>query len=278
VSFLILRADEHGECAILYGPPGLMRLWLRRRLRVFMGISGARTSILLVDDDQVILDYLKAALRRHDYELLLAKDGEQAIEAAVQHSPDLVILDLSLPRVGGLEVCRELRSWYSAPILILSGHGEEETMVAALDSGADDYVTKPVRPRELLARIRSLLRRASEQPANLPVWTVGSIEIDRARRRVFLAGREIRFTRTEFDILAYLVQNLECVVTLKMLMDKIWGPTRGDYAQTLRVHIGHIRKKIEVDPAHPIYILTESGIGYRFTNPSNPIGAEEKSA
>jgi two-component system KDP operon response regulator KdpE len=243
-----------------------------------MGTSSTPTTILLVDDDQAILDYLRAALRRQEYNIVLARDGEEAIEAAIRQPPDLVILDLSLPGVGGLQVCRELRTWYSAPILILSGHEEEETMVAALDSGADDYVTKPVRLRELLARVRSLLRRASERPANLPVWTVGEIEIDRARRHVFLAGKEIRFTRTEFDILAYLVQNLDCVVTLKMLMDRIWGPTRGDYAQTLRVHVGHIRKKMEADPAHRRYILTESGIGYRFTNPSSPISAEEKSA
>ena len=243
-----------------------------------MGTSSEVATILLVDDDQAILDYLKAALRRQEYKILLANNGEQAIETAIEQPPDLVILDLSLPGVGGLQVCRELRTWYSAPILILSGHEEEETMVVALDSGADDYVTKPVRPRELLARIRSLLRRASEQPANLPVWTVGKLEMDRARRRVFLAGKEIKFTRTEFDILAYLVQNLDCVVTLKMMMDRIWGPTRGDYAQTLRVHIGHIRKKVEADPADPRYILTESGIGYRFTNPSDPANAEEKSA
>ncbi len=235
-------------------------------------------TILLVDDDQTVLDYLKAALRRQEHNILVANDGEQAIETAIQHPPDLVILDLSLPGMGGLQVCRELRTWYSAPILILSGHDEEETVVAALDSGADDYVTKPVRPRELLARIRSLLRRASKEPANLPVWRIGKLEIDRARRRVFHGGREIKFTRTEFDILAYLVQNMDRVVTLKMLMDRIWGPTRGDYAQTLRVHIGHIRKKVEADPAHPRYILTESGIGYRFANPSDPLDIEKKSA
>ena len=243
-----------------------------------MGTSSEAATILLVDDDQSILDYLKAALRRHEYNIVVANNGEQAIETAIETLPDLVILDLSLPGVGGLQVCRDLRTWYSAPILILSGHEEEETMVVALDSGADDYVTKPVRPRELLARIRSLLRRASEQPANLPAWTVGKLEIDRARRRVFVAGEEIKFTRTEFDILAYLVQNLDCVVTLKMMMDHIWGATRGDYAQTLRVHIGHIRKKVEADPSDPRYIVTESGIGYRFTNPSDPVNAQERSA
>jgi two-component system KDP operon response regulator KdpE len=242
-----------------------------------MGALSGATTILLVDDDQAILDFLRAVLQRQEYGALLARDGEEAIDLAIQRSPELVILDLSLPRLSGLQVCRELRTWYSSPILILSGRGDEDMIVEALDSGADDYLTKPVRPRELLARLRSLLRRSAEKPVNLPSWTVGDIEIDRARRHVFLAGEEVKFTRTEFDILSYLVQNLDCVVTLKMLMDKIWGTTRGDYAQTLRVHIGHIRKKIEPDPSQPTYILTESGIGYRFSNPAGPLDAEDKS-
>ena len=241
-----------------------------------MELVSDAAKILVVDDDQGVLDFLRTVLRRQNYGVVLAKDGEQALELAPRHRPDLVILDLFLPGLGGLQVCSELRSWYKAPILILSGRGDDDIVVEALDSGADDYVSKPVSPRQLLARIRALLRRGMERPASLPVWVLGDVEIDRARRRISIADEEVRLTRTEFDILAYLAENLDCVVTLHKLMDKIWGPTHGDYAQTLRVHVGHIRKKIELDPSNPIYIVTEPGVGYRFPDPSGSLKPSQK--
>ena len=185
----------------------------------------------------------------------------------IDHSPQLIILDVSLPGGSGLDMCRELRTWYKAPILMLSGYGEEEIMVSALDLGADDYVTKPFRAGELLARVRMLLRRAAKQPVPGSVWKIGELELDRARRRLLRKGVEIPLTRTEFDILACLIENLDCVVTTKTILETVWGPHHGEYSQTLRVHIGHIRKKIEGDPSRPRYVLTEPGVGYRLSIP-----------
>jgi len=223
--------------------------------------------VLVVDDHEPVLKIVQGVLERERYQVLLARDGAQALQAAIEHSPHLIILDLSLPALSGLEVCRQLRTWYQAPILILSGHGEESTIVETLDLGADDFLTKPFRPLELLARIRALLRRFQEQPNRSAVIRAGALELDLARRRVHRNGEEIRLTRTEFDILAYLARNLDRVVTSTMILQAVWGPHHGEYAQTLRVHMGHIRKKVEPDPPNPVYILTEPGVGYRLSVP-----------
>ncbi|HYM12929.1 MAG TPA: response regulator transcription factor [Bryobacterales bacterium] len=223
--------------------------------------------VLVVDDEELVQRLLKAILSRHHYDVVLASNGDEALDRAVDHAPDLVILDLTLPGMSGLEVCRELRSWLAAPILVLSGRGEEAVKIKALDQGADDYLTKPFATGELLARLRALLRRASTLAAPMPVLKSGDLTIDVARRRVFQGQREIRLTRTEFDILAYLARNGGCVVTSKMVMEQVWGPRYTDDTQTLRVHVGHLRKKIEPDPPAPRYILTEPGVGYRFSAP-----------
>ena len=174
------------------------------------------------------------------------------------------MLDLSLPTVSGLELCRRLRTWFEGPILILSGHNEEDIVVEALDLGADDYLTKPFRPKELRARVRALERRSVQPTPSRAVLRFGELRIDFASRRVTREGREIRLTRTEFDILAFLVQKRNMVVTPRAVMEKVWGTHQGDYAQTIRVHVGHIRKKIEPRPSEPRYLLTEAGVGYRF--------------
>ena len=223
--------------------------------------------VLVVDDEEPIRRLLRSILDRHHYEVLLAGKGEEALDYAVDSTPDLVILDLALPGMSGLDVCRELRSWLTAPILVLSGRGDEAMKIAALDVGADDYITKPFGAGELLARIRALLRRTASLTSPTPVFTSGGLKVDVARRRVFRSDEEIRLTRTEFEILSCLVRNAGCVVTSKMLLQKVWGPEYGDDTQTLRVHVGHLRKKIEPEPASPRYIVTEPGIGYRLSTP-----------
>ncbi len=228
------------------------------------GAPGKRARILVADDEELVRRLLKCLLGKHRYQVFLAASGDEALDSAVELTPDLVILDLALPGMGGLEVCRELRSWLTAPILVLSARGDEGIKIAALDQGADDYLTKPFSPGELLARIRALLRRTSVLAGPLPVISSGNLKIDVARRRVFRGEEEIRLTRTEFDILTYLARNTGCVVTSKLLLQSLWGPEYGDDTQTLRVHVGHLRKKIEPDPAAPRYIMTEPGIGYRF--------------
>jgi two-component system KDP operon response regulator KdpE len=233
---------------------------------VSVGKGTAR--ILVVDDDDGVQRFVGTILRRNGYSVSRADDGQTAITRAIEQSPNLVILDLSLPIVSGLDVCRQLRTWYHAPILVLSAYGEENLIVRALDLGADDYLTKPFRPGEMLARIRALLRRSARQPASKSSLRAGNLKLDLARRRVVRSGEEITLTRTEFDILAYLARHLDRVVASEMILQEVWGPHHGQYEQTLRVHVGHIRKKVEPDPAHPCYILTEPGVGYRLTVPS----------
>lgn len=230
-----------------------------------MGAPERPAKILVVDDEAQIRRALGAILSTRGYQVISASDGSEGLDLAIDHNPDLVILDLALPGMGGLEVCRELRSWYAAPILVLSVRGSDADKIAALDMGADDYVTKPFSAGELLARVRALLRRASGQATSRPVITAGDLEIDIAQRRVRRAGEEIELTRIEFDIVAYLAQNADCVVTSKMILEKVWGPEYGEDTQTLRVHISHLRKKIEPHPSVPRYILTEPGVGFRFS-------------
>jgi len=197
---------------------------------------------------------------------VLAINGEEAIDLAIENLPDLIILDMAMPGLKGIEVCWELRNWYEGPILMLSVIGNDTEKAAALDIGADDYLTKPFSTTELLARIRALLRRSAARVVYPPVILADDMEIDIAKRTVKRSGEEIDLTRMEFDILAYLAQNADCVVTSKMLLEKVWGPEHAEDAQTLRVHISHLRKKIEPRPSSPRYILTETGVGFRFAS------------
>lgn len=222
--------------------------------------------ILAVDDEEQIRRALRSILSARQYDVELAVDGETAIDLAIDNPPDLVILDMALPGLSGLEVCAELRTWYTGPILVLSVRGADSDKIAALDTGADDYLTKPFSAGELLARIRALLRRAASQTTPAPTITAGELEIDIARRTVKRGSQEVDLTRTEFDILAYLAQNADCVVTSKMILEKVWGPEYGDDSQTLRVHVSHLRKKIEPHPTVPHHILTEPGVGFRFSS------------
>jgi len=224
--------------------------------------------ILVVDDDEGVLRLVETILASSGYTVFGARDGRAAIAEAIDHSPHLIILDLSLPVLSGLDACAQLRGWYHAPILVLSVHDQEQAIVKALDVGADDYLTKPFRPGELLARVRALLRRSSKQPAGQATLRVGDLKLDLARRRVVRSNQKISLTRTEFDILAYLARHLVRVVDSEMILQEVWGRHHGQYEQTLRVHIGHIRRKIEPDPSNPRFVLTEPGVGYRLTVPA----------
>ena len=221
--------------------------------------------ILVVDDEEQIRRALKSILSTRGYTLEMAATADEALMKAIDAPPDLVVLDLMLPDRSGIEVCRELRSWMSAPILILSVRSNEADKIKALDEGADDYLTKPFSAGELLARIRALLRRAASLTSPPPVITAGELEVDIARRRVRRAGEEVALTPTEFDILAFLARNAGLVVTQKMILEEVWGPEWVEDAQTLRVHVSNLRKKIEPKNVGHRYIVTEPGVGFRFT-------------
>jgi two-component system KDP operon response regulator KdpE len=225
-----------------------------------------KLKILVIDDEEQIRRALKSILSTRAYEVLLASGGKEGIEKAIEITPDLVILDVAMPGMNGIEVCRELRTWLSAPVLILSVRGGDADKITALDTGADDYLTKPFSAGELLARIRALLRRTSSQVITAPIITVGDLEIDIPHRRVKREGSEVPLTRIEFDILAYLAHNADCVATSKMILKQVWGPEYDEDVQTLRVHMSNLRKKIEPHPSVPRYILTEPGVGFRLAS------------
>jgi two-component system KDP operon response regulator KdpE len=243
----------------------------REDRRQAMSIPERPTRILAVDDEEQIRRALQSILGSRGYILNFAATADEALMKAIDEPPDLVILDLMLPDRSGIEVCRELRTWMSAPILILSVRSAEADKIKALDEGADDYLTKPFSAGELLARIRALLRRAAALTSPPPVVTVGDLEIDIARRRVTLAGADVALTPTEFDILAFLARNADLVVTQKMILEHVWGPEWVEDAQTLRVHVSHLRKKIEPLPAGPRYIITEPGVGFRLAVPATAL-------
>lgn len=221
--------------------------------------------VLVVDDEAQIRRALKSVLQARHYVVDLAETAEEGLELTAAHSPDIVILDLTLPGMSGLEACRSLREWYHGPILVLSVRSADEDKIAALDLGADDYLTKPFSTGELLARIRALLRRTSGQDASTSEIRIGEVFIDLGRRIVEVRGEQVKMTRIEFDILALLMRNAGRVVTSNMLLDAVWGPEYVGDTQTLRVHMSHLRKKIERPGDVPRYVLTEPGVGFRFS-------------
>jgi len=223
----------------------------------------------VVDDEPQIQRALRAGLTAQGYTVTLAGLGEQALDQAALSPPDLVVLDLSLPDMSGLEVCRALRAWTSVPILILSAREQERDKVDALDMGADDYLTKPFGMGELLARVRAgLRRRRSERLPVAALLEFGDITVDTARRIVTRHGDEVHMTPREYDLLCYLAVNADRVVTHRQVLSHIWGPENAEETQYLRVHIGHLRRKLETDPARPQWLITEPGVGYRFRTQS----------
>jgi two-component system KDP operon response regulator KdpE len=221
--------------------------------------------VLVVDDEPQILRALQTNLRGAGYEVATAATAGQALSTAAMRPPDAVILDLVLPDGSGVEVCRELRSWSSAPILVLSVVGDENEKVAALDAGADDYVQKPFGIDELLARLRALLRRAI--PSGEPVLEVGELAIDLEKRLVTVGGRRVQLTPNEFDLLRVLAQNEGKLMTHPAILREVWGPAYSTESHYLHVYISQLRRKLEDDPARPRYLLTEAGAGYRLVNP-----------
>jgi two-component system KDP operon response regulator KdpE len=218
--------------------------------------------VLIVDDERAIRRFLRASLSAHGYAVFEASTGQEALSAMLGDRPDLIILDLGLPDLDGLEVTRQLREWTQTPIIVLSVREEEATKVAALDVGADDYLTKPFGMAELMARIRVALRHA-DQPAGEPVFEVGDLRVDRARRQVLVAGNAIVLTPTEYDLLRVLVQNAGKVLTHRQLLRQVWGLGYELETHLLQVNVSNLRRKIEPDPSRPSYILTEVGVGYR---------------
>ncbi|MGV8084203.1 MAG: response regulator transcription factor [Coriobacteriia bacterium] len=222
--------------------------------------------VLVIDDEEQIRRALSSVLRVRNYEPILAASAEEGLELIAEQTPDIVVLDLMLPGMSGLEACRRLREWYHGPILVLSVKIADADKIAALDLGADDYLTKPFSTGELLARIRALLRRTRGVDSSATVIRRRDLVIDLAKRAVTVKGEPVRLTRTEFDILALLASNPGRVITSRMLLEKVWGPEYGSDIPTLRTHISNLRRKIETPGDVPRYILTEPGVGFRFSD------------
>jgi two-component system KDP operon response regulator KdpE len=230
-----------------------------------MAIVAERRNILVVDDEPQITRVLKTTLSSQGYAIRTASDGDEALQVMKEWTPDLLITDLVMPHMNGLELCRHVRAKSPLPIIVLSVKGEEKIKVDALDAGADDYVTKPFSVNELLARVRAALRRvaAGQQPSS-EVIELGSFRIDPELHSVQLGGREVHLTPKEFELLAYLARHPGKVITHRVLLAAIWGENSVEQPEYLRVFVGHLRKKLEIEEGAPRYILTEPWVGYRF--------------
>jgi two-component system KDP operon response regulator KdpE len=224
------------------------------------------TRVLVVDDEPQILRALQMKLRGAGYAVDTASTAQEALMKAGMRPPEAIVLDLLLPDGRGTDVCRELRRWNTAPILVLSAVGEEKEKIEALDAGADDYVTKPFSGDELLARLRAALRRAAPSPD--PVVEVGELRVDLEKRAVTMAGERVQLTPIEYDLLRLLAENQGKLLTHPMILRAIWGPAFQEESNYLHVHVSHLRRKIEPDPARPRYILNQAGVGYRLVEPS----------
>jgi two-component system KDP operon response regulator KdpE len=223
--------------------------------------------VLVVEDESPVRRFLRAALEAHGYRLVEAGSVREAEQLAPSHNPDLYLLDLGLPDGDGIALTRRLREWTRAPIIVLSARGREEDKVNALDTGADDYLTKPFGVNELLARLRVALRRVERGGQAEPLVEVGPLRVDLARRIVLVDGREVRLTRTEFKLLALLVRHAGKVLTHRQILREVWGPAATE-PHYVRVQMAELRKKIEAEPARPRLLVTEPGVGYRLRSPT----------
>jgi two-component system KDP operon response regulator KdpE len=219
--------------------------------------------ILLIEDEQPIRRFLLASLAGGGFRVVEADAGEAGLRLAAQQPPDVVILDLGLPDLDGLEVLRRLREWFAGPVIVLSARDLESQKVQALDAGADDYVTKPFGVAELLARIRAALRHADKTDDAAANFAVGELEVDLAARRVAIRGQEVHLTPLEYKLLVTLVKHAGKVLTHRMLLKEVWGPGHAEETHSLRVFMASLRRKLEIDPAQPAYFITEPGVGYR---------------
>ena len=226
----------------------------------------AREKILVVDDEVKIVRVVRAYLEKEGYQVVEAYDGRQALESARRERPDLVVLDLMLPEVSGWDVCRTLRQDSNVPVIMLTAQDEDTDKIVGLELGADDYVTKPFNPKELMARIHAILRRAGRQAVETKILGMGDLKIDVDRREVRVAGEEVRLTPTEYDILVALAENPGRVHTREQLMDRVLGGAMEGYDRAVDSHIKNLRQKIEPDPRKPRYVLTAFGVGYKFAS------------
>jgi two-component system KDP operon response regulator KdpE len=224
--------------------------------------------VLVVDDDEKILKFLRVNLAREGWHVITARDGSEALRIVEKDPPDLIILDIMLPKVDGFEVCQQLRQWSQVPIIGLSARGDMADKVKCLDLGADDYMTKPFGIDELIARVKAVLRRNrfDDSVPGASSFTSGKLAVDLAARRVSYAGSEIRLTATEFKLLRELVLGAGQALSYKHLLGKIWGPEYKTEREYLHVYIGHLRAKLEPDPRNPVYIVSVPGVGYQFQN------------
>jgi two-component system KDP operon response regulator KdpE len=222
--------------------------------------------VLVVDDEPQIVRGLRVVLRNAGFRVDSAGTKKEALDALSHRPPDAVLLDLVLPDGSGVDVCRQVREWSRVPIVVVSAVGDEREKVRALDAGADDYVTKPFGSDELAARLRAVLRRSSDGNGE-PAIEVGDLVVDLADRRVSRAGEDVRLTPIEFDLMRVLAQNRDRLLTHRQLLHEVWGPSYGEETHYLRVHVAHIRAKLEPDPSRPRYLITEPGVGYRLMVP-----------
>ena len=232
-----------------------------------------KVRILVVDDEPQIGRMLKTQLAARDYDVVHVTTGHDALLAAGEEPPDLVLLDLGLPDLDGMEVCRRIREWSAVPVIFLTVRDEERTKVQALDAGGDDYMTKPFGLPELLARVRAVLRRKQEQPVSQSsVFESGDLRVDLTARIVTVAGQEVRLTPTEYELLRLFILHADKTVTHRQLLTQIWGPEATTETQYLHVFIRQLRRKLEPDPSRPRHLVTEPGVGYRFR--SEPSGRD----
>jgi two-component system KDP operon response regulator KdpE len=227
--------------------------------------SGGEPVVLVIEDDAQIQRFLRVALGSHGYRLFEATTGEAGLVEAATRQPDLVILDLGLPDIDGLDVIRRLREWTALPIIVLSARGQERDKIAALDAGADDYVSKPFGVGELLARMRAALRHAARSldDAGESTFSLGDLHVDLPKRQVIVAGQQVHLTPIEYRLLTMLIRHAGKVLTHRQLLIEVWGPPYAEQAHYLRVYMAQLRRKLERDPARPRYLLTEPGVGYR---------------
>ena len=228
-------------------------------------MSESSPLVLVIEDEPQIRRFLRATLGAHSYRLVEAATAQEGLMHAATRQPDIVILDLGLPDLDGLELTQQLREWSTVPIIVLSARGQESDKVAALDAGADDYLTKPFGVGELLARMRVALRhtaRTTQEPGEA-VFNVGDLRVDLARRQVFVSAQEVHLTPIEYKLLTTLVRHAGKVVTHHQLLREVWGPGASSETHYLRVYMGQLRHKLEANPARPRYLVTESGVGYR---------------
>ena len=231
-----------------------------------------KTTILTADDDPQLLRLIKRNLEFEDYNVLTASDGAQAFEQIQGHSPDVVLLDVMMPKMDGFTVCRRVREFSLVPIILITARGQDQDKVRGLDLGADDYLTKPFSVEELLARVRAVLRRSqftrSDTAGLQEIIRVGEIEIDYSQHLVKVAGKEVSLTPIEYRLLAYLAQNVGRIITQDLLLEHVWGSDYAGESHMLQVNMNRLRRKIEADPSHPHYLLTKVGIGYMLVEPT----------